>query len=212
MAVYIEIVAPNGALVNHHTVQKIEMFGAFATILLTVHSYTEASVEAVGGMVQWCWSLSFAPDELKTMGRDGAETLLVNSVNSPFVGGAVIEGMSELESKVRVKQIQLRGARDAFEFGGFDWSGHRFDSDQISQQRIGNACLKALVAQGAGIPFSEDWTLADNSILSGITIEQMLSIGMAMGEHVGSAHKKSRLLRAQIDAAQTVEDILAISW
>jgi hypothetical protein len=211
MAIHIEIVAPNGAVVKHHSVQKIEMFGAFATIILSVHSFTDASAEAIGGMAQWCWSLSFAPDELRTMGRDGAEELLISSTQSPFVGGAVIEGLSELESRICMKQIQLKSARDQQDFGGFEWNGHRFDSNQISQQRIGLAIQEAMFCISVGIPFSRDWTLEDNSVLT-LTGNDMVAVGLAMGQHIGTAHEKYRLLKQQLAAASTPGEVAAINW
>lgn len=111
-----------------------------------------------------------------------------------------------------IKRQEIKEARDAFEFGGFDWSGHRFDSDAISQQRIGNACLKAVVSQSTGLPFEQEWTLADNTVLYGITAEQMLAIGMAMAAHIGQAHARSRELQAQIKLAQSIDELNSIAW
>lgn len=110
-----------------------------------------------------------------------------------------------------VKRTQINKDRDAFEFGGLDWNGYRFDSNAISQQRIQGSAQMAMVAQAAGQPFSIDWTLADNSVIA-LDGNQMLSVGLTMGQHIASAHSKSRLLKQQIDAAQSAEELSSIVW
>ena len=109
------------------------------------------------------------------------------------------------------KREQITKNRDAFEFGGFDWNGYRFDSNAISQQRIQGSAQMAMAVQAAGQPFSIDWTLADNSVIA-LDGNQMLSVGLIMGQHISSAHSKSRLLKQQVDAAQSAEEISSIAW
>lgn len=101
----------------------------------------------------------------------------------------------------------IRAARDAAEFGGFDWDGSRFDSDAISQSRI-----KGAVVLASGTPdFTITWTLADNStrLLSG---SDMAGIGAALGAHVSAQHERARTLRAQIESAATAQELEEIAW
>ena len=57
----------------------------------------------------------------------------------------------------------MKDAREAFELGGFTWDESVFDSDTDSQNRILLYVTKAKQAQAEGTPFSEVWTLKDNS-------------------------------------------------
>ena len=105
------------------------------------------------------------------------------------------------------KWEQIKRARVNAEFGGFTWDGSPFDSDAISQSRIQGALqLAALIPD-----FSIDWTLADNTVraLSG---SELAAVGVALGLHVGTQHAKARVLRAQIEAATTADEVDAVVW
>ena len=105
------------------------------------------------------------------------------------------------------KWAQIKRARVNAEFGGFTWDGSPFDSDAISQSRIqGVLQLAALIPD-----FSIDWTLADNTVraLSG---SELAAVGVALWLHVGTQHAKARVLRAQIEAATTADEVDAVVW
>lgn len=106
---------------------------------------------------------------------------------------------------------QIKTRRDAVEFGGYTWDGSTFDSDRESQARIMGAVQMAVLAAAAGQPFSIAWTLADNAVrtLSGA---DMVAVGLALGQHVATAHAVGRALREQIEAAQSAEDLATINW
>ena len=109
------------------------------------------------------------------------------------------------------KWSELKAARDSFEFGSFVSGDHEFDSDQISQQRIGQAAQGAMFAISVGAPFTQDWTLKDNSVVT-FDAQQMIGVALAMGHHIGYAHTHSRQLRAAVEAATTAEEVEAINW
>lgn len=109
------------------------------------------------------------------------------------------------------KWAEIKLARDAAEFGGFEWDGSRFDSDRTSAQRIGLALQYAAMAKAAGLPASVDWTLADNATRT-LDADDMLGVGTAMTNHIGAQHAKARELRTQIDTAQTEAEIINITW
>lgn len=109
------------------------------------------------------------------------------------------------------KWEEIKRARDGAEFGGFTHDGRAYDSDLASVQRISGAVSMAMIAAGAGEPFSKDWTLADNSVVT-LSGEEMISVGMALGSHVSDVHATARTLRAQIEAASTLEQVNAIAW
>lgn len=102
---------------------------------------------------------------------------------------------------------EIRGARDAAEFGGFTWDGSTFDSDAMSQSRIMGAAQLAQLDPA----FTIDWTLADNSVRN-LSAADMVAVGVALGQHVATQHATARTLRAQIQAATTAAEVEAVSW
>lgn len=98
------------------------------------------------------------------------------------------------------KWEQIKSERDAFEFGGFEFDGCIYDSDQVSQGRILGAVL-------AGLP--QIWTLANNATVS-LSAEQLKSLYTALQMHVADAHERGRIAREAIQAATTKEQIEAI--
>lgn len=106
---------------------------------------------------------------------------------------------------------RIKAKRGEAEFGGFSWDGSAFDSDPTSQQRIQGAAQMAQIAMASGHPFSIEWTLRDNTtrMLSG---EEMIQVGLDMGQHINACHAKARQLRQQIEAATTKEELEAIVW
>lgn len=110
-----------------------------------------------------------------------------------------------------IKFKEIKDTRNSKEFGGFVWDGSTFDSDGVSQSRIQGGVQLAILAQQNNQPFSITWTLADNSVrtLDGM---QMIQVGTALAQHVQSLHETARILRAQIDAAGTIEQVQSVAW
>ena len=75
-------------------------------------------------------------------------------------------------------------------------------SDAGSQRNIMGLVLMALVAKSAGAPFSEPFTMADNSVVS-LDADQMIALGVAVGKRVASIHARARALRGEIEGATT---------
>jgi Domain of unknown function (DUF4376) len=108
------------------------------------------------------------------------------------------------------KRSAIKNARESKEFGPFTWSGSIFDGDEKSQARIMVAAFRASRATILA-PFSEPWTLADNSTrtLSGA---DMVAVCDAMTDNIMTVHATWRTLRAQIEAATDSSQIDATSW
>jgi hypothetical protein len=73
-------------------------------------------------------------------------------------------------------------------------------SDATSQRNINGMVTMALIAQGMGAPFSEAFTLADNSVVT-LSAPQMIGLGAAVGQHVAAAYARGRALRDAIHTA-----------
>ena len=109
------------------------------------------------------------------------------------------------------KWVEIKLARDVAEFGGFTWSGHQFDTDENSRNRIMGAVQLASIALANGIPYSNEWTLKDNSVLL-FSAAEMIDLGLNLGHYVNRVHSYGRILRLRKDEAATVEALNAIHW
>lgn len=105
------------------------------------------------------------------------------------------------------KWAEIKRERILYEFSTFDWGGHTFQCDDVSQRRIQGAVQLAVIDSA----FEIEWTLADNSAVT-LSSQDMIAVGQALASHVNQGHVKSRQLRAQIDAATSEAEIEAIVW
>lgn len=129
-------------------------------------------------------------------------------------GGTYVPYVSEtpLEDAKAKKWAQIKGDRVRAEDAGFEVpSLGVFQSDNESRQKIVGAGLAAKIAKDDGKPYTVDWTLADNSVIS-LNAEQMIEVGQDLLVYLDGVHQRSRRLYGLIEAATTVEDVEAINW
>ena len=98
------------------------------------------------------------------------------------------------------KWAGIKAQRDQLEFGGFEFEGNIYDSDQVSQGRILGA---------ATVGADQVWTLADNSIVS-LTASQLQQLYATLQAHIASVHERGRIARQLIFEAETKEEVEAI--
>ena len=101
----------------------------------------------------------------------------------------------------------IKAERQMRELSTFEWNTHAFQCDEASQMRIQAAVQAAIIDDGLNMV----WTLADNSTQT-FNATELKQIGKALSDHVKECHDRGRILRAQIDAATTEEDLEAIVW
>lgn len=113
-----------------------------------------------------------------------------------------------LEEIKAEKRAEINTARDAAEQGGFEYLGKSFDSDQISAQRISMAAqAMALAPEGTTI----SWTCQDNSIID-LTATELQGMVVALAQWSNRCHQKATALKAQIDEANSEEELNKITW
>jgi hypothetical protein len=102
---------------------------------------------------------------------------------------------------------KLKAARNAAEFGELTYAGNQYDIDVVSQQRIQNALMAALL--DPDLEFQ--WTTADNHV---VTLDGggMIGLAKALSEHVANCHAHGKALRDRLKAAKTVNAVNAIAW
>ena len=98
------------------------------------------------------------------------------------------------------KWAEIKSQRDRLEFGGFEFGGGVYDSDQVSQGRI-------MGAVSAGV--DQVWTLADNTTVS-LTASQLQQLYVTLQAHIASVHERGRIARQLIFEAETKEQVEAI--
>ena len=98
------------------------------------------------------------------------------------------------------KWTEIKTQRDKLEFGGFEFDGNIYDSDQVSQGRIMGAAI-------AGV--DQVWTLADNTTVS-LTASQLQQLYTALQAHIASVHERGRIARQLILEAETKEQVEAV--
>lgn len=99
------------------------------------------------------------------------------------------------------KWAEIKSERDRIEFGGFEFEGNIYDSDQVSQGRI-------LGAASAGL--GQVWTLANNTTVN-LTADQLVQLYQALQIHIAIAHERGRTAREAIMSATTKEDVAAVT-
>lgn len=99
------------------------------------------------------------------------------------------------------KWAEIKSERDRIEFGGFEFEGDIYDSDQVSQGRILGASI-------AGV--DQVWTLANNSTRL-LTASQLQQLYAALQTHTALVHERGRIAREAIMSATTKEDVEAVT-
>ena len=98
------------------------------------------------------------------------------------------------------KWVEIKSQRDQLEFGGFEFDGGIYDSDQVSQGRI-------MGAAAAGL--DQVWTLSDNTTVE-LSASQLQQLYVTLQLHIASVHERGRIARAAIESAVTKEEVEAI--
>lgn len=111
-------------------------------------------------------------------------------------------GPRSLDEIKAQKWEEIKSQRDQIEFGGFEFDGNIYDSDQVSQGRIMGA---------AAAEVDQTWTLADNSTVE-LTAQQLKELYAALQAHIAGVHERGRIARQKIETALTYEEIEAVNF
>ena len=98
------------------------------------------------------------------------------------------------------KWAEIKSQRDQIEFGGFEFEGNIYDSNQVSQGRI-------MGAAGAGT--DQTWTLANNTTVE-LTAQQLKELYAALQAHIAGVHERGRIARQLVFEAETKEQVESI--
>lgn len=99
------------------------------------------------------------------------------------------------------KWSEVKSLRDQLEFGGFEFEGNIYDSDQVSQGRIMGA---------ASAQIDQIWTLANNKTVE-LTAAQLGQLYQALQAHIANIHERGRIARQLIYESTSIEQVELIS-
>lgn len=103
----------------------------------------------------------------------------------------------------------INAERDRRETLPFPYLGKLFDSDERSVKRILAAAQAAQAALSANAPFEIEWVCADNTTIT-LDAQQMVGMPAAMAQHGYALHQHGRALKAQVEAADSLEALASI--
>lgn len=116
-----------------------------------------------------------------------------------------------LESARKTQWEQIKKQRALIEFGPFTYNGKVFDGNANAQRRMGSYISVSKGALASGTAFEAEFILANNESVV-LTAEDFVALELAKVNQVAAAFATAYQLRLQIDAAHTIEDVLAIVW
>lgn len=165
----------------------------------------EADVEASGGT---CLYFDDVPDTENKYVQDG---VLVSMPEQPSphheFNYATKAWDLNLAHAKQDKWREIKVARENDEVDTFTWDSKVFQCDYKSQQRLLGMVQRAQIDSS----LQSEWTLSDNSVVT-FSAADYIDIGKALMEHIDSCHIKARGLRADIEAATTLEAVNGVSW
>lgn len=192
-------VMPNGAQARYHKAVKYEVQegGTHAV----VNSYHSEDMSVIS------WQDTYViPAIIKIESLADVEYILTYA-NAPFDGGVIVpDETASLESKKARKGAEVKLKRDSVEWAGVTTAKGIVDSDPDSQRKINGAVTMALIQ---GDSFSIDWKMKDNSVVTH-NRQEIMDMGLAVGQHVSACQARKNELDIQIDAAETEEQLNSI--
>ena len=207
--IFKQFISPNGSQANFHVLKKIELTAPFTAAQINVQSYASETAYLSGAGIIWNSPIDIDLVELTSFTLAAVEQWLISSVDSPFFEGEILVDQSTSFETARSRTwTRIKQARSMAELGDFEFNGGLYQADK---ERIIGATTLAILAQSVSAPYSETWTLSDNSTVV-LDAGQVIQLGIALGKHVSSVFAIGRELRSAITAAQTIEELDAIQW
>ena len=196
-----DIVLPNGSTGKYHKIVRIETAQELDSLRVQVASW--ASIEFYNSKAGAIWNsyINIPIGDLLTT----TENLLLTT--EPFIGAEKEINAAPLETAKFLKWVEIKAIRDKLEWEGFTWNGVIFDSNIRSQSLIQGAVILAMQDP----QYQVAWTLKDNTIRI-LSSTDLLSIGVTLAAHIEYLRGIANTHRQQIDAAQNVAEVNAISW
>lgn len=147
-------------------------------------------------------------DLSEALGADGVFIpRTISDTDLEQLGVVVAEAEEPIENIRARKIIELKRQRDAAEVEPVEYGGHLYDYDSQARDRIAAAII-ALDVQGDGAKIS--WTTANNEDAV-VTAQDLRMIIASVAARSNKLHTAYRTAKAQVEAAQSKDEIDTIS-
>lgn len=147
-------------------------------------------------------------DLSEALGKDGIFIpLSISDEALAELGVTVMREEEHIENVKQRKILMLKRQRDAAEVEPVEYGGYLYDYDSQARDRIAAAII-ALDVQGDGAKIS--WTTADNEDAV-VTAQDLRMIIASVAARSNKLHTAYRTAKAQVEAAQSKDEIDTIS-
>lgn len=144
----------------------------------------------------------------EVLGKDGVFVpLSIGDEDLTELGVTVTYKEEPIENVKQRKILMLKRQRDTAEVEPIEYNGHRYDYDSKARDRIAAAII-ALNVHGDGAKIS--WTTADNENAV-VTAQDLRMIIASVAARSNKLHTAYRTAKAQVEAAQSKDEIDTIS-
>lgn len=190
---------PNGAIAQFHKAVRFEVY-ADATHAV-VNSYRSAAME----MVSW-QDTYVIPVLLKIESLADVESILT-APGAPFEGGTVIlADQGDLVAAKALARGLVKSRRDQAEWAGVMTPYGPIDTDPAAQRKVNGNVTMAMIL---GDAFTTEFRMWDDKIRP-LDHDQMIEVGLIVGQHVGACQANKNLLDALINGAADAAELSAI--
>lgn len=217
MAIIVDALMENGVTLSCHVLLKLEVNYEIGLARVSLKSWANEQAYLSGGAAANFWGIDVGQVFLdQGTSVPDVEASLITLAGSPLRGGQRIDGspadeLAAMKKRHRenINQWKLLANKSHFEFRG---KRIRYaESDQIEINAV-----TAVVALRGELPTNDLWPGAwkcdDNTWTPILTVDDWMEFVDAINLR-GSVHfDHAQKLKAQVDAAATIEEVLAIQW
>lgn len=194
--------APNGAVAQYH--RAISFQSNADAIYVVVDSYHSEEM----AIISWRDTYPLPAGAAVATLADAEASLVAPGAH--FAGATLVPAdLADLALAKTLAWAAVKTRRDRCASGGCDTAFGRVDSDERSRILIAGAVQMAQIALAAGEPYQVDWVMADNQSVTH-DARAMIALALAVGQHIVACWTRAQALRAEIDAAETIESVAAI--
>ena len=117
-----------------------------------------------------------------------------------------------LDDLKAAKRAEVTAWRDAAIAQGTEWSGHTVDTDSDAQRMVTALMVKMQTYKTIGREWTPaPWRLKDGTYIT-LTEDQATALALAVSDYVSSCYAREGELAQAVTAAETREELDALSW
>jgi hypothetical protein len=206
---------PFGAAIGYHTAVRVEAQPGCASqcLMVQVHSWPSDAEHALhegkGATWQDWHAVPFAA--VAALAAEGflaaVERALINTVDGAFAGGAYQASGAGVDGARARRWANIKAQRDMLDRAPLTHDGMEIDADAGSRTDV----MGALMAMQLTGQASRHWRCADN-VMRELSLADLVAIGTGIAARRQALIETSDALWQQLQAAQTVAEVDAVTW